>query len=229
MTGKGRRPPSTKIETLDPDDFITEEQTLLDGYLSGQLTLEQFWTDDGLDRFHVDPLKNVIRRALWLQMTTGHHDSRWWGRLRELIDHAIMREVDKLEKAVPDEPEYQRDVRRFRANLRRTGGCLIWDQLTEVANHGSWGAVERKFESGALLALGKHCSSAFYPIAQFQESGAVIDGVREVHREFDGDVVWSFNFLVETNPRLNGRTPIDCLRDGEKRRVVRLARLAAIE
>ncbi len=154
MAGKDQRPPSNKTETFDPNDFITEEQALLDGYLSGQLTLDQFWTDDGLDRFHIDPLKNLLDQVLWAQLTKGQYDQLWWGRFNRLVDHATMAEVDKLEKAERGVREFQRDWHRFRTNLRRTGGCLMWDQLAAMAAYSRWGGIERKFENGAVLSLG---------------------------------------------------------------------------
>ncbi len=61
------------------------------------------------------------------------------------------------------------------------------------------------------------------------QTGNVINGVREVHAEFKGDIVESFNFLVEKNPRLDGRPPIDLLREGQKRWVVQLAKAQANE
>ncbi len=146
-----------------------------------------------------------------------------------LVEHATMAEVDELEATRRRTDKYQRDWQLFRNNLRRTGGCLLWDQLSLMAGYNSWPAMEKKFENQAVLALGTSCFEAFYPIAQFDETGTVIKGVREVHAEFGGDIVESFNFLVEKNPRLDGCAPIDVLRDGQKRCVVRLAKVQANE
>ncbi len=202
---------------------------MLDAYLSGHLSLEDFWTDGGPDRLSVYPLQNVVRKAIWSHVTLGQCDQVWWQRLKLLIDHATMAMVDNLEAMDSLIKGHRRDWQRFRANLRRTGGCLIWDQLSEMVGYSNWAIMKKKFENGSVLALGQFFSEAFYPIAQFDKSGAVISGVRDVHSAFGDDVVDSFNFLVENNARLEGRAPIDCLHDGEKRRVVRLARVAAIE
>ncbi len=54
-------------------------------------------------------------------------------------------------------------------------------------------------------------------------------GVRDVHSAFEDDIFDSFNFLVEAHPRLEGRAPIDLLREGQKRKVIQLARVLADE
>ncbi len=229
MIANARRPLTSMIIGEGARFAITVEQLRLSAYLFGHTTLEQFWDDDGLDRFHVNPMKNFVRKALWSQLTAGQLDQAWWQRLKQLVDHATMREVDKLEEAASTTDNHKRDWQRFRTNLCLTGGCLIWGQLSEMAGYRSLGTLEKKFERGDLLALGTPCFKAFYPIAQFGERGNVIKGVREVHAEFEGDIVESFNFLVEKNPRLDGRPPIDLLRDGQKRWVIRLARVQANE
>ncbi len=76
-----------------------------------------------------------------------------------LVEHATMAEVDELEATRRRTDKYQRDWQLFRNNLRRTGGCLLWDQSLMAGN--SWPAMEKKFENQAVLALGTSCFEAF--------------------------------------------------------------------
>jgi hypothetical protein len=109
-------------------------------------------------------------------------------------------------------------------DLRDSGGSYNLEEVRQVLNGVSRQSVEKRVREGRLLAVIGRNNRRFYPVAQFNDDGAVVDGLRAVQDALatrNGYAV--LNFLVHPDPRLDNRRPIDLLKQGEVARVVEAA------
>src|SRR5215212_1952234 len=110
-------------------------------------------------------------------------------------------------------------------DLKESGGAYDLDQVRVLMNGISRQMVDRKVREGSLLAVPGPSNRRAYPTVQFASDGAVVPGLRAVQDALPTGTPWAvLNFLVRPDPRLNGRKPIDLLKDGEIDLVVEAAR-----
>lgn len=84
-------------------------------------------------------------------------------------------------------------------------------------------AVRQKLKRREVLGLQGAKRGVRYPVWQLTDEGRILPGLRELYGLF-GDSAWAvFRFLVEPAAALRGRTPRDCLRQGETAAVLDLA------
>jgi hypothetical protein len=77
----------------------------------------------------------------------------------------------------------------------------------------------------SLLAVTGPSNRRVYPTVQFNRDGSVVSGLKVVREALPTENSWAIlNFLVRPDSRLNGRKPIDLLRDGKVDLVVQAAR-----
>ena len=105
-----------------------------------------------------------------------------------------------------------------------SGGSYSLEEVRQILNGVSRQSIEKRVREGRLLAVVGPSNKRFYPVAQFNDDGAAVDGLREVQDAMatrNGYAV--LNFLVNPDPRLDSLKPIDLLRRGEIARVVEAA------
>ncbi|WP_052764144.1 hypothetical protein [Microvirga massiliensis] len=83
--------------------------------------------------------------------------------------------------------------------------------------------VDERRRAGTLLAV-RNESEWRYPACQFQD-GEVVSGLREVVRGLAREGPWvTLDFLLAPDTVLEGKTPLQALRDGDREEVLRLVR-----
>jgi hypothetical protein len=91
-------------------------------------------------------------------------------------------------------------------------------------------AVHKKVTDGRLLAVPAPSNRNVYPVAQFNNDGRSVEGLKEVRKAFGSGSPWMLlNFLVNPNARLDNRKPIDLLRAGKLDVVIEAAKHAGIQ
>lgn len=109
-------------------------------------------------------------------------------------------------------------------DLTESGGSYSLEEARRLLNGVSRQAVEKRVREGRLLAVVGHNNRRFYPVAQFNDDGSVIDGLRAVQDALATRNAYAvLNFLVNPNPRLDNRKPISLLKQGEVEQVVEVA------
>jgi hypothetical protein len=109
-------------------------------------------------------------------------------------------------------------------DLAESGGSYSLDEVRRLLNSISRQSVEKRVREGRLLAVVGRNNKRFYPVAQFNDDGSVVDGLHAIQDAMatrNGYAV--LNFLVNPDPRLDNRKPIDLLKQGEIERVVEVA------
>jgi hypothetical protein len=109
-------------------------------------------------------------------------------------------------------------------DLKRSGGSYSLDEVRRLLNGVSRQSVEKRVREGRLLAVSGPNNKRYYPVAQFNDDGSVVEGLREVQRALateNGNAV--LNFLVNATPQLDDRRPLDLLKRGEVDRVIEAA------
>jgi len=109
-------------------------------------------------------------------------------------------------------------------DLEESGGSYSLEEVRRLLNGVSRQSIERRVREGRLLAVIGRNNRRFYPVAQFNDDGAVVDGLRAVQDALstrNGFAV--LNFLVNPDSRLDNRKPIDLLKQGQIERVVEAA------
>lgn len=88
--------------------------------------------------------------------------------------------------------------------------------------------VDRRVKERTLLAVPGPSNRRLYPTIQFNRDGSVVDGLKPVLEALPTRNAWAaLNFLARPEPRLDGRTPVDLLKQGEIDIVVAAARRVA--
>jgi hypothetical protein len=86
-------------------------------------------------------------------------------------------------------------------------------------------AIHKQVTDGRLLAVPGPSNRNVYPVAQFNNDGRPVDGLKEVRDVLGSRSPWMLlNFLVNPEARLGNRKPIDLLRAGELDAVIEAAR-----
>jgi len=109
-------------------------------------------------------------------------------------------------------------------DLADSGGSYTLDEVRRLLNSVSRQSIEKRVREGGLLAVIGLNNKRFYPVAQFNDDGSPVEGLRAIQDALatrNGYAV--LNFLVNPDPRLDNRRPIDLLKQGEVERVVEAA------
>lgn len=107
--------------------------------------------------------------------------------------------------------------------LLEAGGLLDLDDVMALLKTSREG-IAKRVRAGTLLAVRGPDSSLHYPAAQFRADGTVVSGLKEVQEALPTTNAWVvLNFFVTPDDYLNGRTPIELLREGRLEVVVAAA------
>jgi hypothetical protein len=109
-------------------------------------------------------------------------------------------------------------------DLRAAGGAFDLDEVRTLLHGVSRQAIEKRVRDGSILAVPGPGNRRRYPAAQFMPDGSVAKGLRAVRDALPSRNPWlALNFLVNPDPRLQERRPIDLLKAGEVTAVVESA------
>jgi hypothetical protein len=116
-------------------------------------------------------------------------------------------------------------VRIAQEDLREAGGAYDLEQVRVLMRGVSRQAIDKRVQEGSLLAVPGPSNRRSYPTLQFNQDGTVVDGLRAVCEALPTTNPWTIvNFLAQPDDRLNGRKPIDVLKQGNVGLVVEAAR-----
>lgn len=111
------------------------------------------------------------------------------------------------------------------ADLRASGGAFTLDEVRTLLNGISRQAVNKKVQDGHLLAVPGPGDDHRYPTAQFLDDGRPVPGLKAVQDALPTRSPWAvFNFMIQPDALLDGRKPIDVLKEGNVDLVVEAAR-----
>lgn len=111
------------------------------------------------------------------------------------------------------------------ADLREAGGAYTLRDLRTLLHGVSRQRIDQQVREGALLAVPGPSNRRVYPTIQFQADGSIVKGLKAVREALPTQNPWAVvNFLARPDDRLNGRKPIDLLRNGEIDAVLGAAR-----
>jgi len=115
-----------------------------------------------------------------------------------------------------------RGIEHRKRIIEKLGGSLSVEQVSELIGI-SRQAVDKRRSQNQLIGLTQGKRGYAYPAFQF-EDGKTLDGLKEVLNALSGHDPWMQSiFFANGNDRLNHRTPLDALRQGETEAVVRAA------
>ncbi len=115
-----------------------------------------------------------------------------------------------------------RGIEHRKRIIEKLGGTLSVEQVSELIGI-SRQAVDKRRSQNQLIGLIQGKRGYAYPAFQF-EDGKALDGLKEVLDALSGHDPWMQSiFFANGNDRLNGRTPLDALRQGKTEAVVRAA------
>lgn len=119
-------------------------------------------------------------------------------------------------------------VRIVQEDLLQSGGAYDLDQVRTLLRGISRQAIDKRVQDGSLLAVPGPSNHRSFPTLQFNADGTVIEGLKPVREALPTDNPWTvLNFLAQPDDRLNGRKPIDLLKEGKVDLVVEAARRMA--
>ena len=123
-----------------------------------------------------------------------------------------------------------RGIKVVERDLKASGGAFTLEQVKELMHDISRQAVSNRVIGGTLLAVRGPNNRATYPVVQFMPDGQPVEGLKEVRDALATDNAWTvLNFLVNPEPKLGGRKPIDLLKAGGIDEVVEAARRAGTQ
>jgi hypothetical protein len=103
-----------------------------------------------------------------------------------------------------------RGIEMAEQDLRAAGGTFELDQVRTILRGVSRQAIEKRVREGSILAVPGPSNRRRYPAIQFMPDGSVAKGLRAVREALPSHNPWLvLNFLVNPDPRLNRRRPID--------------------
>ena len=115
-----------------------------------------------------------------------------------------------------------RGIEHRKRIIEKLGGTLSVGQVSELIGI-SRQAVDKRRSQNQLIGLTQGKRGYAYPAFQF-EDGKTLGGLKEVLDALSGHDPWMQSiFFANGNDRLNNRTPLDALRQGETEAVVRAA------
>lgn len=118
-----------------------------------------------------------------------------------------------------------RGVALAEEDLRASGGAYGLAEVRRLMRGISRQAIDKRVRDGSLLAVTGPSNRRSYPTVQFLGDGSVVDGLKQVRAVLATKNPWMLlNFLVNPEPRLDGRKPIELLKSGQIEPVVDAAR-----
>jgi len=121
-------------------------------------------------------------------------------------------------------------ARLVEKDLQDSGGAFGLEEVRRLLHGVSRQAIHKRVQDGSLLAVPGPSNRSVYPVAQFGDDGAPVEGLRDVRRALGTKSPWMvLNFLVTGEPRLGGRKPIDLLKAGRLEPVLNAARRAGVQ
>lgn len=114
-------------------------------------------------------------------------------------------------------------------DLKAAGGTFDLEAVCSLT-HLTRQAIHKQVTDGRLLAVPGPSNRNVYPVAQFNDDGRPVEGLKEVREALGSGSPWMLlNFLVNPEARLDNRKPIDLLRAGKFDVVVEAARHVGIQ
>lgn len=114
-------------------------------------------------------------------------------------------------------------------DLKAAGGTFDLEAVCSLT-HLTRQAIHRQVTDGRLLAVPGPSNRNVYPVAQFNDDGRPVEGLKEVREALGSRSPWMLlNFLVNPEARLDNRKPIDLLRADKVDDVVEAARHVGIQ
>jgi hypothetical protein len=112
-----------------------------------------------------------------------------------------------------------------REDIEKSGGSYNLEQVRQILHGVSRQSVEKRVREGNLLAVLGPSNRRYYPAVQFKNDGSVVEGLSAIQNALPTRNAFAIlNFLVNADPRINNRKPIDLLKDGKIDIVVEAAR-----
>lgn len=116
-------------------------------------------------------------------------------------------------------------IRIAEEDLRAAGGAYTLEEVQGLMRGVTRQAIEKRVSEGSLLAVPGPSNRRRYPVAQFKADGSIVGGMRTVREALPTKNPWTIlNFLVQPDPKLGGKKPIELMRKGDVDRVVEAAR-----
>ncbi len=136
--------------------------------------------------------------------------------LQEPEVQALLAEVDPLAPAKIRGLKMQAEI------LSAEGGCIFSTEFAQLVGMSAQG-VDKARKSDALIAFPRGQAKFGYPVWQIYE-GAVLRGLKESIRALgNASMFTKANFFLRANSRLNGKRPLDLLREGDADKVIAAA------
>ena len=139
-----------------------------------------------------------------------------------------------FDKAIFDKAAYKPDARALAVIrgveiaekiLRMAGGAFDLQEVQTLMHGISRQAVDKRVQDGSLLAVPGPNNRRSYPTLQFDRHGTLVSGLKEVRKALPTANPWTIlGFLASSDDRLDGRKPIDLLKEGNIALVVESAR-----
>lgn len=130
--------------------------------------------------------------------------------------------VSELEEEDPLAAAKLRGMKRRKEMVKAAGGTMTSEQVAEALNL-SRQAVDKRRSSNQLLALAQGRQGYSYPSFQFHE-GKTLEGLERVLRGLNSLDSWmQLNFFTSPDERLEGKNPIEALKQGKINEVARIA------
>jgi hypothetical protein len=158
----------------------------------------------------------------------------WRMRLVEAKDHQKTDRISPQIKASAFQPGTRarallRGAEAIAEDLKAAGGTFDLEAVCSLT-HLTRQAIHKQVTDGRLLAVPGPSNRNVYPVAQFDNDGKPVEGLKEVRDALDSRSPWMLlNFLVNPEARLDNRKPIDLLRAGKLDAVVEAARHVGIQ
>lgn len=136
-----------------------------------------------------------------------------------LPPHGAAYEPDARAKAI------LRGKQQAQADLQANGGAYTLAEVRTLLNGISRQAVNKKVQDGHLLTVPGPGDDHRYPTAQFASDGQLVPGLKAVQDALPTKSPWAvFNYMIQPDALLDGRKPIDVLKEGHVSLVVEAAR-----
>jgi hypothetical protein len=127
--------------------------------------------------------------------------------------------LEDLKQAEPLAPAFIRGIEAKRRLIEENGGVFTAEQVAQIIGI-SRQAVEKRRQSGKLVAVSTGRHGYLYPAWQFNESGTLA-GLQDVLAVLEPHDEWMKTiFFVSKNPRLGDRTPVEMLKSGKLKQVL---------
>ena len=158
----------------------------------------------------------------------------WRMRLVRAKDHRKTDEISPQIKASAFQPGARarallRGAEAIAEDLKAAGGTFDLEAICSLT-HLTRQAIHKQVTDGRLLAVPGPSNRNVYPVAQFNNDGKPVEGLKEVRDALGSRSPWMLlNFLVNPDARLDRRKPIDLLRAGRLDAVVKAARHVGIQ